>query len=662
MQRASAKWTAVWWMLGCVLSARAGEKNLPVPDWALEAARTPTPLVAMAGNSAAVILMDEYLITVDAQNRAVERERYAVRILKPQGRGYAHCSAYYDVDSRLRSFHTWTVAADGRQFQAKDENYTDNGLSDGADLQFTERVRTVNPPGADPGAVVACETETQLRPYMSEEVWDIQYPVPVVREALELSLPAGGHYWSTWHGYEAVKPVETADGHLRWDIQDEAALDLENVHSAPARGALTARMSVFWGAASVHGTDEQWRNIGEWMGGLQEHRPDPTPEITARAQELTAGAPDLYTRLERITKYIQKNIRYFIVETGIGGWQAHYAGDIYRNKYGDCKDKTTLLISMLQAVGVKAYYFHVDTRRGYIDPATPSLYGNHMITAIELPAGQNDPRLQALVRTPQGKTLLIFDPTDEWTPLGLIRGNLQGAYGNIADGENSQALRMPVLAAATGGVTRAGSFTLADNGDLSGEVREQRIGDDAQYERAQIQYSDARELHDEIERRLDEDLPGLEFKDFQFAAVKDLEKPLDLTVKFSAAHYAHGSGPLLLLRPRVLGSHMRTVPDVMEGKPRLYPIELGHPGTWKDSFDIALPAGYTVDDTPEPVSVDVAFARYQSSVTAKGNTLHYESEFVVRDVEIPPTKAAEFRKLEQAILISERGVAVLKKP
>ena len=650
--------------LGCSLPAWAGEKKLPVPDWALEAAKAATP--ATVGTAPAVLLYDEYLITVDGKNHAVERERYAVRILKPQGRQYAHCAAYYDVDSKLNTFHTWTITADGRQMQARDEDFSDRGLAEANVLQFTERMRRVNPPGADPGAVVACETETQLRPYMSEEVWDIQYPIPVVKEALELALPSGGHYWDTWRGYDAVKPVETNEGHLRWEIHDEPALDLENVRSAPARGALAARMSVNWGTTSVQGADAQWRNIGEWMGGLEEHRPDPTPEITAKAQELTSGAPDLYTKLERITDYIQKNVRYFIVETGIGGWQAHYAGDIYRNKYGDCKDKTTLLISMLQAAGVKAYYFHVDTRRGYIDPKAPSLYGNHMITAIEMPAGQNDPRLQALVKTTGpdkmgGKTLLIFDPTDEWTPVGLIRGELQGAYGNIADGENSQVLRMPVLTAGTGGVTREGSFTLADNGELAGEVREQRTGDDALNERVRIRYSDAKELHEEIERRLGADLPGLTFKDYQFASIGDLDKPLDLTLKLSAANYAHSAGPLLLLRPRVLGSHAHSVPDVMEGKPRLYPIELGHPGTWKDSFDITLPAGYAVDDTPGPVSVDVEFASYKSQVTAKGNTLHYESEYVVRDVEIPPAKAGDFRRLEQAIVASEKSSAVLKK-
>jgi hypothetical protein len=96
-------------------------------------------------------------------------------------------------------------------------------------------------------------------------------------------------------------------------------------------------------------------------------------------------------------------------------------------------------------------------------------------------------------------------------------------------------------------------------------------------------------------------------------------------------------------------------------KPRTLPIELAATGHWSDSFDIAIPAGYVVDETPDPVDVNMDFASYKSAVSVKGNTLHYEREYIVRQVEIPPTKAADFRKLESAILFDEKGAAVLKK-
>ncbi len=632
---------------------------MPVPDWALNAAKTPMP--STVGDAAAVMLFEEYLITVDAQNHAVERQRYAVRILKPQGRSDAHCLIEFDADQKLNYFRSWTIAPDGRQFQAKEEDFQDEGAYGDRDMQFSDRFRIVNPPGSDPGSVVVCEMEGHLRPYMSEDDFPIQLSIPVADAALELVLPPGGHYAESWSRFTPVKPVEIGANDLRWEMKNVPALDLENVRATPPEQALVARMSVKWGDSAVKGVDSQWRVIGQWEEQLEEHRFDPTPEIAAKARELTAGAPDLYTKLSHITDYIQKNIRYFIVVKGIGGWQAHFAGDIYRNRYGDCKDKTTLLISMLQAIGVRAHYFHVDSERGTINPAAPSLIGNHMITAIELPAGEDDSRLAARVKAANGKMLLIFDPTDEETPVGLIRAELQGAWGNISDGADSQVLQMPVLRPESAGLSREGVFALTADGALAGDVAEVFAGDDARRERMFIKENEAKDIREQLEKGLGAELPGLTFKGFEFHQAGELAKPLELDLHISDATYAHSAGPLLLFRPRVLGTHVRAANDVMEGKPRAYDIEIGHPGRWHDSFDIAIPAGYVVDEMPDPVDVDVDFARYKSAISVKGNLLHYEREYVVREVEIPPSKAADFRKLENMILFDEKGTAVLKK-
>ncbi len=646
-------WLAAW------TANSAWARNQPAPDWALAAAKTATP--ADSGDASAVLLFDEYVITVDGQNHAVERERFATRILKPQGREWGHCAVDYDVDEKLDYFHAWTITADGQQFQAKDSDFEDRGAYDAPELQMTDRIRALNPPAGDPGAVVACETEKRLAPYMDEEDWQIQLPIPVVDEALELDLPPGGHFAQSWSHYTPVKEEEAGANQMRWEIKGMPALDLENLHATPAWDALAARMSVKWGDAAVNGVDNQWRALGLWQDQLEAHRTDPTPEIVAKAQALAAGAPDFYTKLSRITAYIQKNVRYFIVEKGIGGWQAHFAGDIFRNGYGDCKDKTTLLIAMLQAIGVRAYYLHVDSERGVIDPEEPSLTGNHMIAAIELPEGENDARLMARVKAAGGKTLLIFDPTDEETPVGLIRGELQGAYGNLADGADSQVIQMPVLAPDSGGLSRTGNFVLAADGSFSGDVTDVFTGVDAARERGMLKDNSQNDVRERLERGLSADLPGVTFKGFEFEQTEKLDQPIRLEMHLSAAGYAHSAGPLLLLRPRVLGSDGREVPDVMESKARHFPIEIGHPGCWRDSFDIALPAGYAVDGAPDPVNVDVGFASYHSTVTAKGNVLHYEREYVVKDVEIPPAKAEDFRRLESSIFEDEKGAVVLKK-
>jgi hypothetical protein len=172
-----------------------------------------------------------------------------------------------------------------------------------------------------------------------------------------------------------------------------------------------------------------------------------------------------------------------------------------------------------------------------------------------------------------------------------------------------------------------------------------------------LKYTDEKERREYWEKYIARDLQGVVLDSFQFVQPLSLDKPLEFHYKVTVPQYAHTAGSLLLVRPRVAGADAIPFDD----KPRTMPIDLEATGKWHDSFDIAFPAGYVVDETPDPVDVDVDFASYKSAVSVKGNLLHYEREYVVRQVEIPATKAADFRKLERAILGDEKGTAVLKK-
>jgi hypothetical protein len=629
-------------------------KDSPVPQWGLDAAKTKTP--DYAKDASAVILYDEYVEGVDEQGRATERKRYAIRILQPQGR-HEGCEVFYDIDQKINYFREWTIGVDEKTYQAKDTDFADVGDTSDSKMLSTERARAVRPPAADVGATIICESEELMAPWDHEKFWRIQSGIPVVFEALEIDLPPSRTYAASWHRYDPVKPVQVASNSWRWEIKDMQKLDLRGVKASLEWAALAARMSVTWGDAAVAGKDNEWRAFGQWMTNLEANRSGPTPEITAKAQELVAGAPDFYTKLKNITEYIQKNIQYFVVERGIGGYQAHYAGDIFHNRYGDCKDKTTLLISMLQAVGIKGWTVSVDDRRGVVDPDAPSLYGNHMITAIEVPADVNDNRLMAVVKANDGKRYLIFDPTNERTPVGNLPEYEQGGYGILAAGAASQLIRLPVLPPDANGKVRTGNFTLAADGALSGSVDTSSIGPLGAWLRLDLKESSEKEQRDQVEKSVAYDLPGVVLDSFKYVQPSDLDKPLELHYKVTVPQYAHQAGPLLLVRARVVGDD--AVP--FDDKPRTLPIDLEATGRWHDTFDITLPAGYVVDETPDPVDEDLDFASYHSSVTAKGNVLHYEREYVVRQVEIPAEKAAEFRKFQSAILSDEKGTAVLKK-
>jgi len=647
-------------MFGLVLLAApgwAGKFNKPVPDWGLEAAKTKTP--ENAKDAAAVILFDEYVETVDDKGRATERERKAIRILKPQGRGNG-CDVSFDVDEKVNYFRVWTIGPDEKQYPAQETDFVDEGDTSVPIMLSTRKYRVAHPPAADVGAVIICESEELMAPYMPEKIWSIQNGIPVAFEALEVDLPAGHPYSEAWHRYPAVKPVEVTPNHWRWEIREMPALDLRDVTSHPEWAALSARMSVQWGDAAVTGKDNQWRAIGEWVTKLEADRPAPTPEITAKVQELIAGGPDFYTKLSRITESIQKDIRYFVVSRGISGLQANHASDIFRNRYGDCKDKTTLVISMLQVAGIHAFYVPVDDRRDVVDPDDPSLVGDHMITAIEIPADVQDARLQAIVKAKDGKRYLIFDPTNEHTAVGNLPSYEQGGYGILSAGAASQVIELPVLAPEANGTERKGEFALTPDGALTGAMDTEHSGPAGGDLRGFLKYTDQKKQREEWESMVAGDVPGVVLDSFDFVQPSALDKPLEFHYKLTAKQYAHQAGPLLLVRPRVVGSDVLPSMD-KTGKPRTVPIDLQATGHWHDSYDIQLPDGYVVDEMPDPVNVDTDFASYHSAISAKGKVLHYERDYKLSQVELPAEKASEFRHLEGMILADEKATVVLKK-
>jgi hypothetical protein len=125
----------------------------------------------------------------------------------------------------------------------------------------------------------------------------------------------------------------------------------------------------------------------------------------------------------------------------------------------------------------------------------------------------------------------------------------------------------------------------------------------------------------------------------------------------SAPAYAKSAGDLFLVRPRVMGSHVTHLRD----EKRKYPVEFQELGDWRDSFDVTIPAGYAVDEVPDPVSVDVGFASYKSEVKVNGNTMHYSREYTVKKLEIAADQYGDLEKLEGQINADENRSAVLKK-
>jgi len=645
------------------VSARA---STPFPDWVTQAASGTLP-AAGAHDAKAVILLEDKLLNVDAAGKATTRYRMVVKILRPQGREYAVPMPWFRSDRKLLSFHVWSIGPDGHQYTVKDDQIVEVGAEEWGILYNDIRYKTVHPPGTDPGGIVAYEFTREAPIYSGEESWEFQGEIPRVRSVFEIDLPAGWQHRALWCRYKEAAPTEVAPNHWRWELTDIPGIHLEDVPLAPADDALTGRMTVHYAAGglpentgaakSPQEIAALWARIGEWFSPLAAPKTEAPAEIASQSRQLVSPDADFMTRIQKVAAFMQQNIRYVGIEIGIGGFIPHSAADIYRNRYGDCKDKATLLIAMLDAVGVRATWVMVDTRRGVVDPDTPSLIGNHMIAAIEIPKGYDNPQLKAVVTAATGKRYLIFDPTNEYVPIGLLPTYLQGGYGALMAGADSQVIALPVLQPDTDTVEHTAQFELGADGSLKGEVTVSRLGPSSARSRGFFIMSSDREKRENLERSLRQDFSEFEVTSEKVENPRQLDQRLILQYDVSAPSYAKNAGSLLLVRPRVLGTDVTPLRD----GPRKYPIEFRSVGDWSDKFDVKVPSGYLIDEVPDPVRLDTSFASYRSEVRVDGNTLHYSREYVVKKLTLDAGQYADLEKFEGEIDADENRSAVLKK-
>ncbi len=80
-----------------------------------------------------------------------------------------------------------------------------------------------------------------------------------------------------------------------------------------------------------------------------------------------------------------------------------------------------------------------------------------------------------------------------------------------------------------------------------------------------------------------------------------------------------------------------------------------------DEYEIALPPGYVVDELPDPVKIDLGFAKYQSSTEFRDGKLHYKRTYTQSEVSLPAEKYPELQKLAAVIANDEESRAVLKR-
>lgn len=129
-----------------------------------------------------------------------------------------------------------------------------------------------------------------------------------------------------------------------------------------------------------------WADVAQWSARTFKTDP-PAMRFSAQLERFRKLPED--QRLEAVVRFVQDDVRYVGVELGAHSHRPHSVEWVLERGFGDCKDKSQLLVAFLRALGFDAAPMLVNSDRGELvrdSLSSPNAF-DHVIVKLVLPDG-----------------------------------------------------------------------------------------------------------------------------------------------------------------------------------------------------------------------------------------------------------------------------------
>jgi len=637
-------------------SAAFAAKN-PSPGWVHDAAAN-QPKSEYSGKVGSVTLFHEEHLTVGADGKWSATERGVIKVLQ-SGRHISAGRAYNPKSGRIRDFHGWLILPSGKETEYSKDSVLDVALS--AEYTYDEgRAKELDcDPNAPPGAIFAYEVTQEEDTVFTTYPYSFQEREPVLVSRFVLTLPPAWDARAATFNHAEITPTVQGSSYA-WELRDLPWIEPEE-HS-PHFQAIAPWIGVTFFPASATNAALQslkdWPAVSRWLSGFVDPPAEPTPAVRARAAELTRGANAELDKIRAIASFVQQT-NYVEVAMNLtrgGGYTPHSADQVLARNYGDCKDKATLMRSLLKAAGIDSYAIVIFSGdREYVRHEWPSpMQFNHAIVAVRI---SGDTQAAAVIEHPSLGRLLIFDPTDPVTPVGDLPEDEQGSFALVVAGPNGDLVRMPRLPLPAARIERTVEARLDPSGSLAAHLVTQYFGQSGRSVRYQTRHRSMDQLKQNLERVYSRRLGGMTLDKIQpedHVAENRMDLAVDVTVgKFGQIMQEK----LLIVKPGVL------TPDSdysFANKERKLPVRL-ESRLRQDSVVLQLPPGFSVDEIPDPVSIESPYGVYHASWKSANGAVTFEQSLQVKDTLAAPSEYAKVKEFFDKVQGGQSAPVVLLK-
>jgi tetratricopeptide (TPR) repeat protein/transglutaminase-like putative cysteine protease len=376
-------------------------------------------------------------------------------------------------------------------------------------------------------------------------------------------------------------------------------------------------------------TFANWEEVGRWYSNLEKDRRIPSPEVRMKAEELTKGLNSDLERTEALYDFVAKNFRYVSLSLGLGRYQPHSAADVLHNQYGDCKDKHTLLESMLQAEGFHASSVLINSTRK-LDPDVPSpSQFDHVITLL-----------------PLGKEEVWMDTTSEVAPFRLLAFSLRKKQALVIPAEGAPHLEdtpadtpMPDLESAEI------EGKINEIGKLEAHVSYFFRGDEELLLRSifrRVPQANWQRVVENVNAAMGGDITNLKISDP--AATRE---PFTMSYDVSRVNFLDWSKKKTEM-PLPLSSF--NLPDLSDQDTDndAEPLKLGPKAEYSYKVKLQLPPKYTAR-APLPFSMKRDYAEYEATYKLEGDIFTAGRKLTLRQDEVPAAREPDYEAFRRAV-------------
>ncbi len=597
-------------------------------DAELKAAMDTAPSNAVYPNANYARLLDLGNVTVKSDGTVVARYRMTYKLYNERARHLAEVNLPYNSSfQELHVVSARTIKKDGSIVNVKSDDIRTTAQAGDYLMYDDAQGYGFSMPAIEDGCVIDYTweeiTHPMLMPGQFFTFWGFNGSEPVGVSRYVLHAPADKPLKFKSYNDDSLKPVivTSLDGKTRtytWEVRNAKPLEVEP--SMPNYNDIYTWMEI----SSL----DSWQDIAKWYWGLQSPSAKPTDAIRKTVAGLIADKKTDEDKARSIYDWVANRTRYVGLEFGISAFKPHAAAEVHDKLYGDCKDKATLLVTMLGLAGIKAspVLLHAEERR-MVDQGLPTLTAfNHCIALAQV----------------DGKEVWL-DATAETCAYGDIPNSDRGSRALVVSDGKGEFKTIPTYPASANGMSIRADVTLKPDGSAESKMAFTMRGESGQgmrYRARAITPDQRKQMMNAMAQRLSN---GAVMKAFDLPDGSDKSGPYVMSLTATAPSFGKKTSNLLLL-PISMGAGGSERANPYTQDKRTWPIVEENASQTESVTVYHLPDGYAIEDLPADVNLVGPLQEYHRKIekSADSKTLTVTAVVVEHPGKIP---AADFMKV-----------------